>query len=345
MSTRSLWRWAVVAAVVLLGIGAAVVRFTEGTGKESGSAGSQGVVCFGRVDLEDGLTSLAFQQPGRVARVNVHESDKVSDGTVLAEQDDTTAKLQEQEAQAACDAARAQLELARQGIPRHAALLDAQDAAVTAAKSRLAQAELILNRKKDLQVKNQIDISEVNIATQQVNEAQAAVTAELARKKELEAQKPEQALERAKSDEAAAQARLQLANESRRQRSLRAPCPGTVVRVLVSQGDELAPPVMHPAILFAPARPVIVRAEIEQEFAPRVKLHQAVKVVDDINPTVAWNGRVERISDWFLARRNILLEPTRYNDSRTLECIIGLEQTETQPRLGQQVKVLIDVPD
>jgi multidrug resistance efflux pump len=345
MPSRSLWKWAVVAAIVLLGIGAAVVRFTGGSSNESGTTATQGVVCFGRVDLEDGCSSLGFQQPGRVTRVNVHEGDKVADGAVLAEQEDTTAKLQEQEAQAGYDAARAQVELARQGIPRLAALLDAQEAAVTAAKSRLAQAQEIFNRKKDLHGKNLIDISEVNIASQQVNEAKASVAAEQARKKELEEQRPEQVLERARSDEAVAQARLQLANESRRQRSLRAPCAGTVVRVLVSQGDELSAPVTRPAILFAPARPLIVRAEIEQEFAPRVKLHQAVKVVDEINPQVAWRGHVDRISDWFLARRNILLEPTRYNDARTLEGIISLEPAEVPPRLGQQVRVLIDVPD
>jgi len=345
MFTRSVWKWAIVAAVVLLGTGAAIMRFTDRGADADHRSSPQGVVCFGRVDLEDGCTSLTFQQPGQVRRVHVHEGESVSAGKVLAELDDTTAELQEQEAQAACQAAHGQVELADQGVARHEAALEAQEAAIQAAESKHLAATEVHARKKLLNAKNTIDISEVNIAQQQVNEAQALVAAEKAKLKELKAQHPEAALERARGEEAAAQARSKLAKELRQQRTLHAPASGSIVRVLISQGDVLGIPLTHPAILFAADGPLIVRAEVEQEFASLVSVNQKVRVVDEINPTVAWHGHIERISNWYLPRRNVLLEPTRYNDTRTLECIVSLDRSDTIPRLGQQVRVLIGVPE
>jgi hypothetical protein len=51
------------------------------------------------------------------------------------------------------------------------------------------------------------------------------------------------------------------------------------------------------------------------------------------------------VSNWYLPRRGILLEPTLYNDTRTLECLIRLEPGPVSPRVGQQVRVLIGLPE
>src|ERR1051326_5263456 len=157
----SFWKWAVVIAVVVLGTGAALIRLSDRNGESGHPSAAKGVACFGRVDLEDGCTSLTFQQPGQVLRVNFREGDFVAKDKVLAEMDDKTAELQEREAQAACQAAHGQVQLAEQGVGRHEAALEAEEAAVQAADRRVLAAHQALRRQKQLQEKNNLDISEV----------------------------------------------------------------------------------------------------------------------------------------------------------------------------------------
>jgi hypothetical protein len=50
---------------------------------------------------------------------------------------------------------------------------------------------------------------------------------------------------------------------------------------------------------------------------------------------------VVEISDWFTHRRSILLVPMQLNDVRTLECIIDLDQSGADLRIGQRVRVIM----
>jgi len=89
--------------------------------------------------------------------------------------------------------------------------------------------------------------------------------------------------------------------------------------------------------------PLIVRAEVEQEFAGRVAVGQKALVQDDATGGGSWRGQVKSLSGWYSHRRSMLLEPLQFNDVRTLECIVTLDpdQDLTQLRIGQRVRVTL----
>jgi predicted acyl esterase len=94
-------------------------------------------------------------------------------------------------------------------------------------------------------------------------------------------------------------------------------------------------------VIFAADEPRVIRAEVEQEFAAGVAVGRKVQVQDDVDARVVFAGTVQRVSDWFLQRRTVFQEPTRYNDARTVECVIALEPEHPPLRIGQRVRVLI----
>jgi hypothetical protein len=90
--------------------------------------------------------------------------------------------------------------------------------------------------------------------------------------------------------------------------------------------------------------PRIVRAEIEQEFAPKVYVGQAARIRDYESEELGeWKGKVEGISDWYTHRRSMLLEPLQFNDVRTLEAVIELDPGQKPLKIGQRVRVTLPV--
>ncbi len=131
------------------------------------------------------------------------------------------------------------------------------------------------------------------------------------------------------------EARLGEANQALEEQTLRAPCAGTVLRVLVAPGDLIGAPVKGAAIQFAPAGPRIVRAEVDQAFAARVAAGQTAAIEDDVRSGVAWTGRVVRVSDWYTQRRLVSDEALQTKDVRTLECIVAVDSEAAAPlRIG-----------
>ncbi len=92
---------------------------------------------------------------------------------------------------------------------------------------------------------------------------------------------------------------------------MKAPRPGTVLRILVAPGDVLGGHPGQPAVLFAADGPQVIRATVEQEFASRVKEGVPAMVHDDADPTVSWRGRVGRVAGWYNQRRTVLHDPSQ----------------------------------
>jgi len=299
-----------------------------------------GVTCFGYADVEPGCTPLYPLQPGRVSQVLVHENDRLQAGAPILSLEDTGPLARVAEARAALQGAEVQLDLARQGPERHAVLLAAQQDAVAALGYRLSAARHLLAHKQELGKSELMNSSDIAAAEDQVRELERMIDAERNKLAELRLHNPAAEGRRAEAEVAAMRARLRQAEQALEECTLRAPQAGAVVRILVSPGEVLALPPRQPAVLFVADGPRIVRAEVEQEFAGRMTVGQAVRVQDDIDSRLVWSGRVTRVSDWYLPRRSVLLDPTRFNDTRTLECIITLEDSAPQLRIGQRVRVL-----
>lgn len=302
---------------------------------------NQPIVCFGHVDVEQGVRSLYPLQPGRVAEVPVKETDFVRANTVLLRLDDHLAALLVKEAQADLGAAKAQLSQARTGPAQHRSRVAQQKEAIEATRQRLSAARHGLERKQSLLKIQQLSGEEVSAALDLVKELEAALRAEQEKLRELELFDPQVPIVRAEAEIAVKEARLAQAQRGLDECALRAPEDGDILRILVGAGDVLGNQPRQPAILFCPKRPRFIRAEVAQEFAGRLQVGQPAFIQDDTRVSDTWKGQVLRISDWYSQRRSIIQEPLQVNDIRTLECIIQVDQGHKPLRIGQRMRVTI----
>ena len=95
------------------------------------------------------------------------------------------------------------------------------------------------------------------------------------------------------------------------------------------------------SIQFAPHGRRLVRAEVDQEFAGRVQAGQSALVRDDAPSGTSWQGKVLRVADWYTQRRYLTYDASQVRDTRTVECLIALDPGQSEPRLGQRVRVTI----
>jgi len=313
---------------------------TNETPRTDGPAG-RFLVAFGHVDVEQGVAALYPSQPGRVRKILVKEGVAVRTGEELLRLDDTLIRTRLRAALADLKAAQRQLEEARQLPRQHEAKVRQQKEAVEAARHRLASARHLHEHKQRLGQSNLVSRKEVDIVAETVQELEAAERAEVEKLRALELLDPTTAVARAEAEVDAKQANVDQVNELLREHVLRAPEDGTVLRILVSPGDQLGQPARQPAVFFCPRAPRIVRAEVEQEYARRVAPGQSALVEDDSQDGGTWQAKVVRVSDWFTRRRSILLDPLQFNDVRTLECILEITPGQAPLRIGQRVRVKI----
>jgi multidrug resistance efflux pump len=299
-------------------------------------------VCFGHVDVKGGVISLYPLQPGRVVKVEVQDNQEVGAGKPLFRLDDTLAQETVAEAEAGLAAAEAQLKQARVLPQQHAKQLEGQEAVLAAKERELTVARLNRQEARRLVDKKLAREETFQMADEAVKGLEDGLLGEKAKLDGLKTIDPQVGVTRAEQDVKARKASLKKARFGLDECTLKAPCDGTVLRLLVNEGETLGGNPRQPAVYFCPKKARIVRAEVEQEFANRVALHQTASIQDDTRTGPTWTGKVIQVSDWFTHRRSILLEPLQFNDVRTLECIIELDPSTPHLRIGQRVRVILD---
>jgi multidrug resistance efflux pump len=328
-------------AASIIGTGWIHLGNTSSSTGEAQPIKSDYVMGFGYVDSENGIISLSPSQLGTITHVLVKENQEVKKNAVLLRVDNKLAKLKVDEAFADLEAAKAQLEKS-QAIPNQFRKgIEAQEAAVAAANSNKARAQAAFEEVDRLfQVKG-ASKEKREEALQGVKTAEQAIKLEEAKLAALKIQEPQlkRDIARARGDVEAKTARWEQAKYGVDECELKAPCDGKVLRLMVTIGDFMGPGPREPAIFFCPTEARIIRAEVEQEFANRIKEGAKVVVQDDARESGEWHGEVQRISDWFTQRRSIRFEPKQLNDVRTLECIIKLDDPKGL-RIGQRVRVV-----
>jgi len=293
------------------------------------------------VDSRQSQMLLLPARAGRVTRVFVHEGQSVSPGAPLVQLDDHLVKLQEEEAALGVQAAQLQLSKARDGLRQYQAKVAQVQAALEAAKNKVVEAESALARKDDLVKRELLNHFEQDVSRAQLNEAKALEKAEQNRFLELKAINPNLEVKLAELQLTRNQTELERAHRDREEYLLRAPVKGLVLRLQVQEGDLLAPSSPSPAIWLSPEGPYIVRAEVSQEFAGRVKEGLAAHVEDEASDYLLAKGKVTEVSGYFLPRRQFSALPTSTNTGLTLDCLIDLQEVDARLRLGQRVRVRI----
>jgi multidrug resistance efflux pump len=308
------------------------------------SSPMQRVVCFGYVDVEHGVTPLYPLTPGRVVKIEVHESQTVEAGAVLVRLDDRLAHLHLQEAEADVEAAQAQLAQVEKSPRQHDFHLIQQRAAIQAAKSRLAAGRIALDHKHDLHKAKYLTATELEAAKALVQELEAGESAEIAKLDELQLVDPESNVRRARADLNAKQARLAQARQGLEECNLLAPCAGVILRIQVSPGEVLGLQPQRPAVVFLPDGPRWIRLDVNQEFAGLIAPGQKATIEDSAGAPGIWRGQVDRVSDWYTSRRSLTPDLFHANETPTLECFVQADPNQPNLIIGRRMRVTIEAP-
>jgi multidrug resistance efflux pump len=277
--------------------------------------------------------------PGRVTSIQAHENEPVQANAELFRLDDSLAVLKAREAEEGVQIAKQQVVVAEQKAKQYLKQIAAQKEAVNVASKDVDQARINRDKQKKDYENEIVDKQVADNAEILLQKAEAALRGKQKELAALEAIDPEEGVKVARLNVELREVQLQEARKAVDEHVIRAPYAGTPLRVLVSVGETLGSNPRQPAIQFCPDRPLLVRAEVEQEFANRIHKGQATHIQDHITGEDLGRGTIGSISRWYTHRRSILLDPLQYNDVRTLECVIKLESSAQTLRIGQRVRV------
>jgi multidrug resistance efflux pump len=338
--------WLAAGAGVLAGLSGAAGVFRQplalfGCGRPPGPErpGLQGVECLGRVDVEGGLLELAPARSGRVVAVSVREGEAVPAGAVLLRLDEQPARLLAQQARAGLEAACAQVALAEEGARTHTFRVAGREALARAARSRVLAARGQMGRTERHFDQGLIGLEDRDAARQEVKTLESLAEAEEKRLEGLRGEDPGLRVRQARAEQARQEALLAEAQYALEQCVLKAPEAGRVLRLRCGAGEVVSP---QPAVIvFAPARPLVVRVEVEQEMIHLVEVGQPAVARDEMNPERSWKGRVVRVSHWYSDRPTIPRRMARFTDIPTVECVVALDPGQPPLRTGQRMTVLL----
>ncbi len=228
------------------------------------------------------------ERAGVIGRVAVHKGQVVAKGALVAELTSQEAQAAVASAEAAADAARAQLDTVLQGGTAQAQV----DVANEIARSRLdldaAQRDYEITKR--LAVKQAATGQDVIDASQRVERLQTAI-AGLEKKRAALVGSSDRTAAEAKVREAQAsvdQARLQLEHSS-----VRAPIAGTVYDLPIHKGAFLS--VGDPVAEIGDVQRLQVRIQVDEPELGRIGVGMPVAVTWDAAPGRRWQGTVEKM--------------------------------------------------
>lgn len=342
--------------LVLVGVGLTALMAARGPGDKGGDSPTTNstkdtkLVCIGEVDTEDRYVAIYprnFPQPSRVTKVLVKDGAKVKKDQPLLEFDIELLNLKIQEADDGIAEARFLQQKAEAAVKMHEVESNFQEKTW-----RAKQKELETKQNEAKEIRRLLDVRLANQT--QVDAADAAVRAaelnlEAAKIKldGLKADVPDYLVNQAKANIKRLQTLKETAEKARDQVACPAPADGRIIRSFVSDGQTFHPTSREPAFWFLKDGPLLVRAEVIQEFARRVSLGKAATIEDEADRSQVWKGRVIKIGDQFLPKRHGGGSPfdvMPVSDDRIIECQISIDLApgEVGPKFGQKVRITLE---
>jgi len=304
------------------------------------------VYCSGRVDAAGQVIPLEPTQGGRVVRIypGVVEGATVVKDQPLIAFDDAYAAARCNQAAASRDGARIEVEFAAKAKDRFPLMMVARQSLLSASAARVEAAEKLLLQRREQQSITPIGRYELEAMDAQIKELKAMKDAESAQVEDLKKNEGDLVLrhEAALVRLRAAASELELAEKLKADCVLLAPGPGTILRFQATLGGIVAPGTPIPPIVFAPAGPYVIRAEVDQEALGRVSEGMAAIATDENRPEgPQWKGKLKHLGGWVALRRTMILEPGEISDLRTIECLIELDSGGERLWIGQRMRVRI----
>ncbi len=231
--------------------------------------------------------TLAFQMAGRVQEIKVKEGDQVHAGDVVATLDTSTLNLQVAQAQAALDAANANLDKVKTGPTVDDVSIARSN--LDRAKAAVDQAQAAYDRIGGAS-NPFIAMTPQSLALQQASSAyQAAVAAY-----DQAVNHPTSTeLRTAQAQAAQAQAALDLARQNVANAQIKAPFDGSVVWLGPHVGESVLPGA--PVATVADLSHMQIQAGVDENSVANVQLGQSVSITADALPGQALTGRVSKI--------------------------------------------------
>ena len=262
---RRVWRWAVIALIVLLPAGFAVWYLAAGTGDGKTTYVTAPVV---RRDLVVTVTATGTLEPteevevsselsGMIRKVLVDNNDSVTAGQVLAELD--TDKLQAQ-------------------VTRAQAVLTAASARVKEAEAALAEARRTFQRNSELARKNVVSERELDVARSAFERAAAS-------------------LESVRADVVVAEADLELRETDLKKACICSPIEGVVLRRNVDPGQTVAATLQAPTLftLAGDLAAMELRVDVDEADISLVAAGQEASFTVDAYPDRTFPARITKV--------------------------------------------------
>lgn len=287
---KNKWLWIGVILLVVVIVGFSAVNGARAKKAEQAKQAAVKVespyaaIANGKIDVEGGIIQIAARRGGVVRAVYVQEGDIVTEGQILARQEDDEPRLSLQTAEADLKAAQSQLAQIQVDI--------------TAAEREYA-------RMQQLAATN-------FIAAQRLDQARDAVATARTRYASQQAQVE---TNRARRDQAAYNVELTI---------IRAPANGRIVRRYANPGAGASTLNVSNMFDLEPEAPRIARAEIVEADIPNIKTDQQVEVTPESDPSKVYVGKVLRRAAVFGARKLASDDPSQRTDERVVEVVVDV---------------------
>jgi HlyD family secretion protein len=306
-----------------------------------------GVVATGVFSSEDLPVPLVPSVKGEVVEVLAKTDQQVKKGQVLLRMDDRNARYELQRAENGVTQAELLVKKAEDGMKEWELRREIQLKQIEVRHEQYAEAYEATERLRKLMESKTSSTAEAEHAMA-VIKARQALKAEEAEKlalKLIDHKKPTLEAEQAKSGLKEAELLRDKAKLGVEMCELKAPADGTIMQSYVAVGSKFGDQVVKPAFLFYQGG-LIIKADIQQEWAHKVKEGMSAAIEDAGGSGVSWKGKVYYVARSFLPKREgaAALEgvnPFAQNQELVLECRIALDPGQPTAFLNQKVRVKI----
>ena len=364
-------RWGVGAGALLLAAVIAVGTYAQWVGRNKiptveaivGSI-SENVVATGRVAPVTEI-AIANKIPGRIKRVLVAEGTEVRVGQAIIEFDNHEYATQVQQADARLSTAQADVRLAQRSLEAaRARWVEAKSgsrpqeiararADLDQAQQRWLNAELERKRLKrlfdtELIARSQYDAAdtEAQVARARVRSAEEFLSLVIAGPKPetiaamwAQVKEAEAAHRRAESQVTQAQADVEYARAVLKTTVLESTLNGKVTRKLVEPGEAVD--VGMPLVIVADVTRTLVKAEIDETDAAKLRLGNPADVTSEAFPGRIFRGTIVEIGQAVGKRKIRPDDPAKIQDTKVLEAKIELGEDGNDLKLGMTVDAKI----
>lgn len=309
----------------------------QGAPARSRSAGPIALACPGRIEGRSETVNVGAAIDGVVRSIHVKESQTVRRGDVLAELDCSDLQSALQVAKANRDSLQdARIRLQRGSRPEER---EAAAQKTSAARAIREQASTQQDRMSKLYAAQ--EISRLTFEESQRDRDVAEAQFQQAQRNEelVNAGALPEELARASADVDAAEASIKLAEDKLGKCVVRAPINGSILRVLLREGESFALLTARPLFTMADASGRRVRAEVDEDDIASVHVGQKLLVSADAYSGRTFSGVVTQLAS-LMGRRSVVTgDPAQKADRDVLEVTADLDQSSTALPIGLRVTV------